>query len=139
MASCSAAIATCSSSGSSVSCHTCVRPAAAEHHALTRGGEGCLELAEAVVSHATAVPASPRAPYAPDDSAQQKVHLLATKVYGAAGVAWDPSALRDLERFTDAGYLNVLTGAIATMPGLPAHPRLLDLDLSPDRAVIGLT
>ncbi len=155
--------------------------AVAEHHAFARGGDGCLELAEAVASHTTSLEPGPRALYAPTDSAQQKVHLLATKVYGAAGVAWDRSALQALERYVEAGYgqlpvciakthlslshdpalrgaptgftlpvrevrlaagagyLTVLTGAIATMPGLPTHPRLLDLDVDPDGAAVGLT
>ena len=155
--------------------------AVAEHHAFARGGDGCLALAEAVAAHATSRAPGPRALYASTDSAQQKVHLIATKVYGAAGVAWALPALRALDRFVEAGYgqlpvciakshlslshdpalrgaptgftlpvrevrlaagagyLTVLTGAIATMPGLPTHPRLLDLDVDPDGAAVGLT
>ena len=37
-----------------------------------------------------------------------------------------------------AGYLTVLTGDIMTMPGLPAHPRLLDMDVDGRGAIIGL-
>ncbi len=155
--------------------------AVAEHHAFARGGGGCLDLADAVATHATSLNSGPRALYTPTDSAQQKVHLLATKVYGAAGVTWDPTALLALDRFVEAGYgqlpvciakshlslshdpglrgaptgftlpvrevrlaagagyLSVLTGAVATMPGLPAHPRLLELDVDLDGSVIGLT
>ena len=155
--------------------------AVAEHQAFSRGGDGCVELAEAVVSHSRSPVPGRHAIYASSDSAQQKVHLLATKVYGAADVAWEPTAQQALERFVEAGYgqlpvciakthlslshdpalrgaptgftlpvrevrlaagagyLSVLTGAVATMPGLPAHPRLLDLDLDPDGTVLGLT
>lgn len=155
--------------------------AVAEHHAFARGGDGCLALAEAVASHATGLGPGPHALYGATDTAQQKVHLLATKVYGAAGVAWDRSALRALKRFVaagygqlpvcmakthlslshdpalrgaptgftlpvrevrlaaGAGYLTVLTGAIATMPGMPTHPRLLELDVGPGGAIVGLT
>jgi len=130
---------------------------------------------------ASGPPARHRALYAPTDDCQQKVHTLATRVYGAAGVVWDPAAQRSLDRFVEAGYgqlpvcmakthlslshdptllgapsgftlpvrevrlaagagyLTVLTGAVATMPGLPAHPRLLDLDVTPDGGVVGLS
>ena len=155
--------------------------AVTEHSAFAQGGEGCLEMAEAVVAFSTSPEPGGHAIYASSDSAQQKVHLLATRLYGAADVAWDPAALRALDRFVEAGYghlpvciakthrslshdpelrgvptgftlpvreirlaagagyLSVLTGAVATMPGLPAHPRLLDLDLDPDGNVVGLT
>jgi len=37
-----------------------------------------------------------------------------------------------------AGYLTVLTGDIMTMPGLPVHPRLLDMDVDTSGAIVGL-
>ena len=156
--------------------------AVTEHLAFAQGGNGCLELAEAVAvaSRTETLAASPHALYAPTDDCRQKVHVLATQVYGAADVAWDPAAERALDRFVEAGYgqlpvcmakthlslshdparrgvptgftlpvrevrlaagagyLTVLTGAIATMPGMPVHPRFLDLDLDPDGTVVGL-
>jgi formyltetrahydrofolate synthetase len=38
-----------------------------------------------------------------------------------------------------AGYVTVLAGDIATMPGLPAHARFRDIDLDPDGGVTGLS
>lgn len=156
--------------------------AVTEHMAFAQGGSGCLELAEAVTaaSRTRTLAASPHALYALTDDCRQKVHVLATQVYGATDVAWDPAAQQALSRFTEAGYgqlpvcmakthlslshdptrrgvptgftlpvrevrlaagagyLTVLTGAVATMPGMPAHPRYQDLDLDADGTVVGL-
>jgi formate--tetrahydrofolate ligase len=152
-----------------------------EHHAFVRGGEGCTELAAAVVDAASGPKAAPVRLYDDAASCQEKVHALATRVYGAANVSWEPAASRTLAKLVDAGYghlpvcvakthlslshdatlkgapsgftlpvrevrlaagagyLTVLTGDILTMPGLPAHARLLGMDLAPDGTVVGLT
>jgi formate--tetrahydrofolate ligase len=153
------------------------------HTAFTHGGEGALELADAVATACEHVPSSAgvRELYQLSDSCRDKVTAIATTVYGAADVAWEPAAARTLERIIDAGYghlpvcvakthlsfshdptlrgapsgftlpvreirlaagagyLSVLTGDIMTMPGLPAHPRLLGMDLDADGNVTGLT
>ncbi len=155
--------------------------AAVPHHAFTRGGAGCEDLAAAVVGACDDAPTTPITPvYALEASYEDKVHAIATGVYGAADVAWSASARRDLSRFVNAGYnglpvcmaktplslshdptllgaptgftlpvqsvrlaagagyLTVLTGDIMTMPGLPAHPRLLDMDVDASGAIVGL-
>ncbi|HYA68134.1 MAG TPA: formate--tetrahydrofolate ligase, partial [Acidimicrobiales bacterium] len=45
----------------------------------------------------------------------------------------------ELRLAAGAGYVTVLVGTIATMPGLPAVAHYRDLDLGPDGAVIGLS
>jgi formate--tetrahydrofolate ligase len=77
--------------------------AVAEHHAFTRGGDGCVELAQAVEEAcrlgATVVPL-----YRAEDTPEAKINTLATRLYGAADVSWTPEARRDLERYVQAGY-----------------------------------
>lgn len=151
----------------------------AEHWAFARGGAGCVELAEAVVG-ACRADVHLRRLYRPEDSAEDKVATLATRVYGARDVAWDPPARRALARLCDAGYghlpicvakthlslshdpalngapsgftlpvrevrlaagagfLTVYAGDIMTMPGLPSHPRLRDIDVDEQGRVTGL-
>jgi formate--tetrahydrofolate ligase len=156
---------------------------ATTHTAFAHGGEGALELADAVVTACEGSPTRPEARelYHLSDSCQDKVTALATQVYGAAAVAWEPAAVRALDRIVDAGYghlpvcmakthlsfshdpklrgaprgftlpvrevhlaagagyLSLLTGDIMTMPGLPASPRLLGMDLDAQGRVTGLT
>lgn len=153
--------------------------ACASHDAFMRGGEGAIELAQAVKT-AAAIGAKFRPLYRPDDSPYDKVSTLATKIYGAANVRWSAAAERSLARFADAGYgslpiciaktplslshdpglrgapsgytfpvqevrlaagaglLNVLAGAIETMPGLPKQPRATLMDLDDRGDIIGL-
>lgn len=153
--------------------------AVAEHWAFVRGGDGCTELAEAVVE-ACGADVRVRRLYRPEDTPEEKVAALATQVYGAADVAWDAGARRALDRLRDAGYgglpicvakthlslshdptlngapsgftlpvrdvrlaagagfLTVYAGDIMTMPGLPSHPRLRDIDVDEHGHITGL-
>jgi formyltetrahydrofolate synthetase len=43
--------------------------------------------------------------------------------------------VRDVRLAAGAGFLTVLAGDVVTMPGLPPHARLLDMDLLPDGRV----
>ena len=47
--------------------------------------------------------------------------------------------VRDVRIAAGAGYITVLAGEIATMPGLPSHPHLADVDIDADGEVVGLT
>ena len=44
----------------------------------------------------------------------------------------------ELRLAAGAGYVTALAGDIATMPGLPAHPRFRDIDIDADGVVTGL-
>ncbi len=156
--------------------------AAVAHDGYVHGGAGCLALGEAVLA-ATRTGTAPAVPiplFAADAPLADKVHALATGLYGAADVAWSEEATATLERldagglgrlpvcmakthrsfshdpalgstpsgFTlpvrglrlaaGAGFVTVLLGDILTMPGLPARPRFLDLDLADDGTIVGL-
>lgn len=46
--------------------------------------------------------------------------------------------IRDVWVSAGAGYLVILTGTILTMPGLPAHPAALDIDIDTNGVITGL-
>jgi methylenetetrahydrofolate dehydrogenase (NADP+) / methenyltetrahydrofolate cyclohydrolase / formyltetrahydrofolate synthetase len=71
-----------------------------------RGGRGAVELAEAVVSAADHPPAF-RHLFPADAPVREKIHILATQVYGADGVDYSPEAEAKLELFTRLGYGNL--------------------------------
>ena len=75
----------------------------AEIDAFQKGGEGALELAEVVKEVATCVPDVSYI-YPQDASIEEKVEALARDVYGADGVAWNPTARRRLRRFESLGW-----------------------------------
>lgn len=73
---------------------------------FARGGEGTAELARVVAEMADATDAAPPAPrfaYELSDSLETKVERVARQVYGADGVVFTSSALKDLERIRGQG------------------------------------
>jgi len=84
------------------------RAAGASHVAVsevhTRGGDGGLELAQAIVEAANA----PREPfrflYELDAPITEKIETIATQIYGAASVHYEPEALRAIDKFTKLGW-----------------------------------
>jgi formate--tetrahydrofolate ligase len=67
------------------------------------GGKGGEDLAHALVK-ACEEPSSFRLLYPDDASLKQKIELLATKIYGADGVDYEPEAERQLALFEERGY-----------------------------------
>jgi formate--tetrahydrofolate ligase len=80
---------------------------AAESTVFAEGSEGGVDLAENVVD---AVEASDEDDfemlYDDDDSIQEKIHTVATEVYGAEDVKYTGSALDDIERMKELGFDN---------------------------------
>ena len=73
--------------------------------AFTRGGEGCEDLARAVVGaidRSGSVAAQPI--YALAGSYEEKIRKVATEIYGADGVTLSDVAREKLRRFVDWGY-----------------------------------
>ncbi|MDR6863050.1 formate--tetrahydrofolate ligase [Phycicoccus sp. 3266] len=89
------------------------------------GGKGALDLAEAVVA-ACAEPHGLRFTYELDDTLRDKVEAVATKVYGADGVDFSPTAAKDLERFEVLGY-----------GGFPVVIAKTHLSISSDPTLVG--
>lgn len=71
-----------------------------------KGGAGAAELAEAVIE-AAEKPSDFRFLYDLDMSPAEKIETIATKIYGADGVTFDPSAKKQLRKFEKAGYGNL--------------------------------
>ena len=67
------------------------------------GGAGAKELA-AVVAEAAEEPSEFRVLYPDDMSLRDKIHTVATKVYGADGVDYTPQATRQIENFERNGF-----------------------------------
>ena len=68
-----------------------------------KGGEGAIELAEAVVS-ASEQPNNFQFLYPLDVSIKQKIEAIATKVYGASGVDYTPEASAQIAAYEKAGF-----------------------------------
>jgi len=46
--------------------------------------------------------------------------------------------VRELRPYTGAGWLVALCGTMMTMPGLPASPVALQVDVDPEGRIVGL-
>jgi len=73
---------------------------------FARGGEGGIDLAEAVVE-AVERPATMRLLYPDDLPLKEKIRLLATRVYGADDVEYLPEGERKIKLYSDLGYSNL--------------------------------
>ena len=70
-----------------------------------RGGDGMTDLADAVVTAATrSNPKDVKPLYDWSEPLDQKIAAIATKVYGADGVAFKPTARTRLQHFHELGY-----------------------------------
>ena len=99
-----------------------VRCALSEHWQY--GGEGALELAQAVVD-ACEEPTELHYLYDLDMPLRQRVEKIATEVYGADGVDWEPLALEKAERFeNDPKYADYATMMVKTHLSLSHDPNL---------------
>ncbi len=88
------------------------------------GGEGALELAQAVVE-ACEEPAEINYLYDLDMPLRQRVELIAKEVYGADGVDWAPLAIEKAERFeNDPKYADYCTMMVKTHLSLSHEPTL---------------
>ncbi len=71
-----------------------------------RGGEGAIELAEAVVA-ACQKPSHFQFLYPLEWPIKKKIETIATRIYGADGVDYDPKAERQIAAYEKAGYGNL--------------------------------
>ena len=92
-------------------------------HPVTRGGEGCLDLAGAVVEacQEAGEPASTHPVYEPQDDLRTKISKLAD-LYGADGVDYTPAASRLLEAYEQAGFGHLPVIVAKTPLSLSAEP-----------------
>jgi formate--tetrahydrofolate ligase len=117
-----------------------VRAAVCTH--FEHGGKGAVELAEAVVE-AAAEPGEFRMLYEDGATLRQKVEAIATEVYGARGVDYEPAAARQLDIYERAGFgaLPVCIAkthlSISSDPSLLGTPREWRLPVREARANVG--
>ena len=92
-------------------------------HPVTRGGEGCLDLAGAVVEacQEAGEPSNSRTAYEPQDDLRTKISKLAD-LYGADGVAYTPAASRLLEAYERDGFGHLPVIVAKTPLSLSAEP-----------------
>ena len=98
--------------------------AAVESKVFEDGGAGGIELGEAVVDAARGGPPDVSYLYELEDSIEDKVATLATKVYGADRVVWSAPARRSRRAFTDLGWGNLPVCVAKTHLSLSDKPRL---------------
>ena len=91
---------------------------------FARGGEGGADLARAVVAVTERDLARYRPAYDLDQSIEDKIHALATRIYGAAGVELAPRASADIRRYQELGYGRLPICMAKTQYSLSHDPRL---------------
>jgi formate--tetrahydrofolate ligase len=98
--------------------------AAVESKVFTDGGEGGVELAEAVVSTASAEASEVTYLYPEDASITDKVLTLTQKVYGGSDVVWSADARKRLNGFNELGWGTLPVCMAKTHLSLSHKPRL---------------
>ncbi|MDO4607180.1 MAG: formate--tetrahydrofolate ligase [Bowdeniella nasicola] len=92
---------------------------------VVEGGKGAAKLAEALLEALAAHDGSFAYTYEDEDSLEDKIEKIATKIYGADGVDYTAVAKRDLARFTELGYGHLPIVMAKTHLSLSADPKLL--------------
>jgi formate--tetrahydrofolate ligase len=98
-----------------------VRTAVCTH--FVDGGEGAIELAEAIVA-ATQEPSEFRMLYEDGASLRQKIETIATEVYGADGVDYLPLAARQIDTYEKAGFGSLPVCIAKTHLSISSDPTL---------------
>lgn len=89
-----------------------------------KGGAGAKELAQAVLASCDQVTA-PKRLYAADDSVEDKIKQIVTKIYGGKDVEFSPKALRQLSEFKTLGWDKLPVCMAKTQYSLSDDPKLL--------------
>lgn len=100
-----------------------IRCALSEHWQY--GGDGAIELAQAVIDACEEKEEPIHYLYDLDTPLRQRVELIAKEVYGADGVDWSPLAIEKAERFeNDPKYADYCTMMVKTHLSLSHDPNL---------------
>jgi formate--tetrahydrofolate ligase len=91
-----------------------------------KGGDGMTDLADKVVAAASAADAAAVKPlYERSATLEQKIHDIATKVYGAATVSVKPAARTRLQQFEKLGYGSLPVCIAKTQYSFSDDPKLM--------------
>ena len=116
--------------------------AVVESDSYSKGGEGNLELGEAVIE-SSKNKISPKYIYELEDTIKNKVHKLATSIYNAKDVKWAPIASRKVKTFESNGWGNLpicmakTPLSISHKPTLKALPKDYTFEITDIRASVG--
>lgn len=94
------------------------------HEAWAKGGEGCVDLANAVVKCIETQPSKMQFLYPLDISIKEKIEAIATKIYGADGVDYTPLAESQIKLYTKLGYDKLPINMAKTHLSLSHDPML---------------
>jgi formate--tetrahydrofolate ligase len=112
------------------------------HEGWAKGGEGCLELAQAVLE-ATEKENSFHYLYPLEASIKEKIELIATKIYGADGVTYEEPAERNIRLFEAVGFgkLPICMAkthlSLSHDPAIKGRPRHFTVPIRDIRASVG--
>jgi formate--tetrahydrofolate ligase len=94
---------------------------------FSRGGEGGLELAEKVVKIIGGATGKYRSLYRWDQPVEDKIFTVASEIYGAVSVDYQPAAKRNLELIKKFGFDKLPVCIAKTQQSLSDNPSLLGL------------
>ncbi|MGC8761109.1 MAG: formate--tetrahydrofolate ligase [Bryobacteraceae bacterium] len=92
--------------------------------AYSRGGEGAIELAEAVLETLETKTAAPEPLYKPEFSLRTKIETVAREIYGAASVYIESRAKKKLDRYMAAGFGNLPVCMAKTQSSFTDNPKI---------------
>lgn len=90
-----------------------------------KGGEGGIALAEKVCAVLEQKPSDFHVLYEKELSLQEKIHTVATQIYGADGVSYAPAADKQLKRLEELGFGSLPVCMAKTQYSLSDDPDLL--------------
>lgn len=93
--------------------------------AYSRGGEGAMELAEAVLETLETKTAAPEPLYKPEVSLRTKIETVAREIYGAAAVYIESRAKKKLDRYMAAGFGHLPVCMAKTQSSFTDNPKIL--------------
>ncbi len=73
---------------------------------FAEGGKGMIEIAANLIKHLTTYPSEFKPLYAFDQTPEEKIHTIATKIYGATSVEYSVKAKSQLQQIKDFGFSN---------------------------------
>jgi formate--tetrahydrofolate ligase len=95
----------------------------------TKGGEGCISIAEEIIRTVRSMPYKPvNFLYPLEMSIREKIDTVAKKIYRATGVEYSRKALRDIQKIESIGFGSLPICIAKTQYSLSDDPKILSLD-----------
>jgi len=90
-----------------------------------KGGEGGIELANCILNTLESKKSDFHVLYEDELSLTEKIEKIATEIYGAASVTYDPAALKAIKKLEELGFKNVPVCLAKNQYSLSDDPKLL--------------